>query len=98
MDAYWNNEKLTFSSGGKTNRGWKATLDHYRASYPDRKAMGKLTFSDIEVERINDGAALVLGRWHLEKEKPAAGNYSLVWKRIDGKWLIIHDHSSSDAK
>ena len=29
-----------------------------------------------------------------DKDKPARGNFSLVWKRIDGEWKIVHDHSS----
>ena len=98
MQAYWKSDKLTFSSGGKTQRGWEATRDHYLASYPDRKTMGKLKFSELEVERVSSEAALMLGRWRLDRDKPAAGNFSLVWRKIDGQWVIIHDHSSSDKE
>jgi len=80
MDAYWNDEALTFSSGGKTTRGWQATYERYKSKYPDRAA--------------DEQAALTLGNWKLDKDKPARGNFSLVWKRIDGEWKIVHDHSS----
>jgi L-asparaginase / beta-aspartyl-peptidase len=97
MKAYWNSEDLTFSSSGKTARGWKATRERYLKGYPDRETMGKLTFSDLEVFPLGDTAALMLGRWKLDRKEPAGGNFSLVWRKIDGAWLIVHDHTSSDA-
>ncbi|MEC8554804.1 MAG: nuclear transport factor 2 family protein [Planctomycetota bacterium] len=97
MTAYWNSEKLSFSSGGKTHRGWKTTRDRYKKNYPDAATMGKLTFSDLEVEMLGEDAALMLGRWHLKRAKPAQGNFSLIWRCFDDhKWLIVHDHSSSE--
>ena len=97
MEAYWRDEKLTFSSGGKTTRGWEATRDRYLKNYPDRQTMGKLKFTELEVQALDDQAALLLGRWHLTRDQPAGGNFSLVWQNFDGKWLIVHDHSSSDT-
>jgi ketosteroid isomerase-like protein len=94
MAAYWNDEALTFSSGGKTTRGWQATYERYKSKYPDRAAMGQLTFDALETSQIDEQAALTLGNWKLDKDKPARGNFSLVWKRIDGQWKIVHDHSS----
>lgn len=98
METYWKSEKLTFSSGGKTQRGWQTTLNGYKNRYPNRKIMGKLTFSELEVQLLGDSAALMLGRWQLDRDDPIGGNFSLVWKKIDSKWLIVHDHTSSDSK
>lgn len=96
MQAYWKSEKLTFSSGGGTTRGWKATRDRYKKRYPDQKTMGKLTFSKLEVHSLGDAAAMMLGRWHLEREAAIGGNFTLIWRKIDQRWLIVHDHTSSD--
>lgn len=95
MEAYWKSEKLTFSSGGDTRRGWQKTLEQYKKTYPDRATMGKLTFSNLEVESLGADVALMLGEWKIDGEKPAQGNFSVVWRLIDGQWVIIHDHSSS---
>lgn len=95
MSPYWNDERLTFSSSGKTQRGWQATFDNYKKNYPDKATMGKLTFSEIETQELGSEAMLMLGKWHLEREAPVGGNFSLVWRRIDGKWVIVHDHSSA---
>lgn len=95
MSPYWKDERLTFSSSGKTKRGWQATYENYKKNYPDSKTMGKLTFSELETQELGPDAMLMLGSWHLDREEPVRGNFSLVWKRIDNKWVIVHDHSSA---
>jgi beta-aspartyl-peptidase (threonine type) len=95
MEHYWKSDSLTFSSGGQTTRGWQATKDNYRRRYPTREQMGTLRFSQLEITPIGSEGALVLGNWRLDRAtSPVAGNFSLTFKRIDGRWLIIHDHTS----
>jgi len=95
MEHYWQSDALTFSSGGKTTRGFAETLQRYRDRYPTRDAMGSLTLSELEITPLSDSAALVLGRWSVEREsEPVAGNFSLVVRKFDGRWLIVHDHTS----
>ena len=96
MKAYWKSDKLTFSSGGQTTRGWEATRKRYHLRYPNKEQMGQLRFSELEVQALGRDAALVLGRWALKREEPVGGNFSLVWRRVRGKWVIIHDHSSAE--
>ncbi len=97
METYWNSPELTFSGGGKVTRGWQATMDRYKSRYPDRETMGQLHFDDLEFQSLGESAALVLGSWHLATAKANPhGNFSLVLRKIEGKWLIVHDHSSTD--
>ena len=98
MEPYWHDERLTFSSSGKTKRGWQATFENYKKNYPDRATMGRLTFTELETQELGPDVMLMLGNWHLERSMPVGGNFSLVWRRIDGKWFIVHDHSSSTVK
>ena len=98
METYWKSEMLTFSSGGKTARGWKTTLERYKKGYDTREKMGVLKFSEIEVVSLGEKAALVLGRWHLARKKvgDVGGNFSLVWRKFDDGWKIVHDHTSTE--
>jgi ketosteroid isomerase-like protein len=95
MEHYWKSDKLTFSSEGKTTRGWKATLDRYRQRYPTRKKMGRVSFSGLEITPLGDSAALVLGQWKLDREsEPVSGNFTLVVRKFGDRWLVVHDHTS----
>lgn len=95
VEYYWRDDNLTFSSGGKTTRGWTATRDRYRDRYPTREKMGTVKFSNLEITPLGDAAAMVLGEWSLARaEEPIGGNFTLVFRKLDGRWLIIHDHTS----
>jgi uncharacterized protein (TIGR02246 family) len=94
-EGYWKSDDVTFSSGGKTTRGWEETVRGYRERYPTREKMGRLSFDKLEVTPLGDEAALVLGEWKLErKSEPVNGNFSLVFRKIEGRWVIVHDHTS----
>lgn len=98
METYWKSENLTFSGGGKTTRGWTATRDRYKARYP-RDKMGTLKFDQLETSLLSDGVALVLGRWYLDQQgTKVEGNFTLVLKKFDDGWKIVHDHSSTLEK
>ncbi len=95
MEHYWKSEALTFSSGGKTTRGWTETMNRYRERYPTPEKMGRLKLSGLEVTPLGDSAALVLGLWKVEREsEPLSGNFSIVVRRFDDRWLVVHDHTS----
>jgi beta-aspartyl-peptidase (threonine type) len=95
MEHYWKSEELTFSSEGKTTRGWTATLQRYRERYPTPEKMGRLKLDGLEISPLNSSAALVLGQWRIEREGgPLAGNFSLVLRNVEDRWLIVHDHTS----
>jgi beta-aspartyl-peptidase (threonine type) len=95
MEHYWKSDALAFSSGGKTTRGWTETLDRYRERYSTPDKMGRLMLSDLEITPLGDSAALVLGQWNLQREsEPVSGNFSLVLRKFNDRWLIVHDHTS----
>jgi ketosteroid isomerase-like protein len=95
MRHYWKSDQLSFSSEGKTLRGWNATMQRYRKRYPTPEDMGTLRFSELEVQPLGPTAGLVLGRWHLTRSgQDLEGNFSLVFRRIGGCWQIVHDHTS----
>jgi ketosteroid isomerase-like protein len=100
MAGYWKSDKLTFYSGGDTTSGWQPTLDRYRKRYQAKdKAMGKLAFSVVVVNVLTADDAYVRGRWKLDLPDKTApeGLFTLIVKRIDGNWRIVHDHTSVKA-
>jgi uncharacterized protein (TIGR02246 family) len=96
LQGYWHSPDLTFSGSGGVARGWDGVLARYKKNYPDRAAMGQLDFSDLEFRFLGPDAALVLGKWHLHREKDELGGvFTLVWRRFPEGWKIIHDHTSA---
>lgn len=95
MQGYWQSDSLVFIGKSGVTKGWQGTLDNYKKSYPDKKAMGKLSFEIISKEELGNEHYHVIGKWKLEREKDELkGHFSLIWKLINGNWLIIADHSS----
>src|SRR4051812_29898163 len=95
MSSYWNSDSLKFISKNGITYGWKSTLDHYKRSYPDKEAMGELTFAILSVEQFSDTVCYVTGKWNLKRTAGELGGYyTLLWKKINGKWVIVIDHTS----
>ncbi|MBE9585668.1 nuclear transport factor 2 family protein [Mucilaginibacter sp. JRF] len=95
MQTYWKSDSLTFVGKSGPTYGWQNTMDNYKRGYPDKAAMGTLTFKILKVNLIDKTNAFVLGGWNLKREKDAPGGYFTLWfRKIKGEWLIVCDHSS----
>jgi L-asparaginase / beta-aspartyl-peptidase len=95
MEHYWKSDELTFSSGGQITRGWTRTKENYQRRYPTREQMGQLKFTQLEITPLGQSAALVLGRWQLARDSsPVGGNFTLIFRRLGDRWVIVHDHTS----
>lgn len=95
MKGYWNNDSLMFIGKSGITYGYTNTLNNYKRNYPDAAAMGKLAFKILKVEQLSADFYFVVGKWMLTRTAGnLQGHYTLVFKRINGKWLIISDHSS----
>ena len=96
MDGYARSKNTIFVSGDTVTRGWQTVLDRYKKNYDSREKMGTLTFSDLEIRPIGNDAAIVLGRWHLQRAKDEPhGRFTLILRRTKQGWKIVHDHTSS---
>lgn len=96
MKGYWESDSLMFIGKKGITYGYEQTLANYRKNYPDMDQMGELQFDLIKIDLISSGAAFVIGKWSLKREKAGdiSGHFSLLFKKINGQWLIVSDHSS----
>jgi ketosteroid isomerase-like protein len=98
MQSYWNSEKTQFVGATGIQRGWQAVLERYRKAYPDRRSMGRVSFSDLEFSVLCPTAALVVGKYQLEREADHPhGVFTLVFRKFPEGWRIINDHTSAAA-
>lgn len=98
MAGYWNDERLTFSSGGTVTRGWQGTIDRYKKRYQaDGKEMGTLTFSELEFVPLAADVVLARGRWALvftKSEERPSGLFTLIVRKHSDGWKVDSDHTS----
>lgn len=95
MKGYLKSDSLRFASGGNVTYGWQTTLDKYLKSYPDKKTMGRLLFSNIDIKMLSDKTAMAFGSWELTRETDHPhGLFTLIFKKTGCGWRIIHDHTS----
>ena len=99
MEGYANSPQTRFASSGDVLFGWQTVFDRYKNRYGQGSGMGKLRFSELDIQPLAPDAALAFGRWHLEREKEnLSGLFTLLLRKQEGAWRIVHDHTSSAAK
>ncbi|MBK9466198.1 MAG: DUF4440 domain-containing protein [Chitinophagaceae bacterium] len=95
MNGYWENDSLMFIAKTGVTYGWTNTLNNYKKGYPDTAAMGKLVFTLIQVKKLSGKYYHVTGKWLLKRSiGDVGGHYTLLFKKINGRWVIVSDHSS----
>lgn len=95
METYWKSDSLMFIGKTGVTYGWQNTLENYKKGYPDTAAMGKLTFNLLQVKKLSGTCFFVVGKWHLTRSiGNVQGHFSLLFRKINQKWVIVADHSS----
>lgn len=96
MSGYWKSEQTEFLGANGIAHGWQAVLDRYHRSYPDRKTMGTVSFSDLEIHLTCADAAYVVGKFHLVRESDQpSGVFSLDFRKFPEGWRIVLDHTTA---
>lgn len=99
MRGYWHSPDLTFFSGATVTKGWEPTLARYKERYQSQgKEMGKLEFQDLNIDMMGQKGAVVTGTWRLTMSdgKQPHGLFTLILKRMQEGWRIVHDHTSAE--
>ncbi|MDL5048893.1 nuclear transport factor 2 family protein [Oscillatoria amoena NRMC-F 0135] len=95
MEGYWKSDSLKFIGSSGVTYGWQTALNNYKKRYPTKEAMGHLTFTILSLEMLTPESAFLVGKWHLKRANDEPGGYfTLVWRKINGKWVIVVDHTS----
>jgi Domain of unknown function (DUF4440) len=95
MKTYWQSDSLMFIGKSGVTYGWQNTLQNYQKNYPDTAAMGQLKFELLEVKRLSPAYCFVVGKWLLTRSiGNVGGAFTLLFRKIDNRWVIVADHSS----
>ena len=74
MRGYVKDSSVRFITNKKVKTSWQEITDSYKKGYPNKEAMGKLTFHRDEIRWINETAGIsqVIGRWEVIQKKQLA--------------------------
>ena len=96
MEGYWKSDELMFV-GENITYGWQDTFERYKKSYPDAESRGILKFDILKLSEVTEDVYFVVGKFHLTRSiGDASGTFTLVWRKIEGDWLIVSDHTTAD--
>ncbi len=95
MQGYWYSDSLLFVGKSGLTYGWNNTLSNYKKNYASKDAMGTLAFNLLKIQAIDARHYMVVGKWQLTRTiGDIGGHFTLLFKKIKGKWVIVADHSS----
>lgn len=95
MQGYWNSDSLVFVGKNGPTYGYNNTLRNYQKNYPNKDYMGILNFDILSVQPMEKDHFFVIGKFMLQRKVgDASGHFTLIFRRINGIWKIVSDHSS----
>ena len=95
MSGYWHNDSLMFVGKNGVTYGYTNALNNYKTNYNSPEKMGKLFFEILKIKKLSPEYYFVLGKWFLKRSVgDVGGNYTLLFRKINGKWMIVADHST----
>jgi len=101
MSDYANDSLTSYVTAGHVQYGWQALYDRYQANYfAPGKSRDSLSFEEIRVRPLTMDVALTTARFKLSRGDSvvASGAFTLILQKRGERWLILHDHTSSDPK
>jgi ketosteroid isomerase-like protein len=97
MAGYHKSDSTLFMTSNGPQYGWETLRLMYHKSFPNREKMGLLTFDLERFHNLGDNSYQVIGKWLVDqKTDKKSGYFTLLFKKIEGNWLIVVDHTFSD--
>jgi ketosteroid isomerase-like protein len=84
---------------GHVQYGWQPLYDRYQREYfAPGKSRDSVTFDELHVHSLGQDAAFATARFKLTRGDSvvASGPFTLILRKQGSRWLIVHDHTSSD--
>lgn len=96
LAPYRRDSAVTYIGGGGLRRGFEELRERYSPLFGAGARRDSLRFDRLRTRSLGDDHALTTGRYVLYRdgESTETGLFTLVWSRLDGRWRILHDHSS----
>ncbi len=101
VTGYKNSPDIIFI-GQKISHGYAEMVANYRKHYSTRAKMGTLSFTDLDVQPLDERFATATGKYHLdlapEEGSRADGYFMLVLEKTAEGWKIVRDDTTTLTK
>jgi uncharacterized protein (TIGR02246 family) len=101
VTGYKNSPDILFI-GSSISRGYAQMVETYRKNYGTKEKMGTLSFSQVEVQPLDERFATVTGHFNLERTAAGGGNadghYLLVFEKTPDGWKVVRDDTTVPPK
>jgi ketosteroid isomerase-like protein len=98
LAGYQNSGDVRLVADGAVAAGFSNVRRHYETLVASTGAMGRLSYSNLDVTMTAADIATVVGRYaHESGTARSAGAMTVVLKQIDGRWRIVQDTRIRDA-
>lgn len=96
MAPYRASATMTYIGAPGLVVGHRALRQRYAPYFEPGAERDSLRFADLSTRPLGEDHALATGRWILHRgdRVTSHGYFSLVLRKVEGRWKIVHDHSS----
>jgi len=98
MSDYAADSTTSFMSGGRPRYGYDWIRSVYAPRFEPGAQRDSLHFENVAARALGPDYAMATARFVLAHGDSITGSgpFTLVLQRIDGRWKILHDHTSGD--
>ena len=98
LSDYANEPTTSFVAGATVHYGYEWIRENYAPRFAPGAARDSLRFIDLSSRPLGTGHALATARYVLHRgdSVTSTGIFTVVLRRENGDWKILHDHTSRD--
>ena len=94
LDIYWKSDELQFIGPKGLIYGYDNVYELYSKRYTSKEEMGTLSLKILDIKYLSKHLYSVTGTYFITRKKmDSTGIYSLVFKKIEDKWVVVSDHT-----
>lgn len=95
LDLYVRDDRTTLIFADVITAGWENISDLYTTTWSTEEKMGDFDTERVSVRIVDADTAIANGIFrHQFTDELVVGAFSLVARKVDGGWKIVHEHTS----
>ena len=94
--VYHDSPEMLWVNRTGIRKGFEPVRAAYRRDSVSRPNIGTYSYEPLHIERLSPSCVYFVIRWKIERNGRSAMNgvTSMVWKRVNKKWVIAAEHAS----